>query len=300
MKCPNCGYNSFDYLEECRKCKLPLSPSQDFISLYKSVPRKKLEEKTRTDDNRVKKSYDEEARDSGATGAGVSDRLQESYEDVHIPTGPDKEAEIPAFYKTGSDEAPQVSVRNDEEKLTYPQEPEADIAGHKPDPALYSESPNRFDATNLEDPQDSKEEAQSYSLAGLNRRAAAFIIDIVIIALITFLTIGAGFYILSDSGVESLELSRVYLPIYALLFFLASTYFVFLHFYAGRTLGKMAVGIKVINSEGSEVGLWESFMRWVGYYISAVFLFAGFIWAGFDEDSQAWHDKIAGTYVVIG
>ncbi len=62
----------------------------------------------------------------------------------------------------------------------------------------------------------------------------------------------------------------------------------------------MAVGIRIISSEGNELGLWESFMRWVGYYISAVFLFAGFIWSVFDQDSQTWHDKIAGTYVVIG
>ena len=34
MKCPECGYTSFDYLEECRKCGTVLSPVPIFKYLY--------------------------------------------------------------------------------------------------------------------------------------------------------------------------------------------------------------------------------------------------------------------------
>lgn len=34
MKCPECGYTSFDYLEECRKCGAALSPVPVFKYLY--------------------------------------------------------------------------------------------------------------------------------------------------------------------------------------------------------------------------------------------------------------------------
>ena len=34
MKCPECGYTSFDYLEECKKCGAVLSPVPIFKYLY--------------------------------------------------------------------------------------------------------------------------------------------------------------------------------------------------------------------------------------------------------------------------
>jgi len=175
-----------------------------------------------------------------------------------------------------------------------------DFEAHTPDPVLYSESNTELGATNLPGVPTQRGDLESYSIAGLKLRAIAFVIDLAVVGVIAYLAIGVGIFILLDTGIRPSELSRVFLPIYALLFFLASTYFVFLHYFSGRTIGKMAVGIKIISSDGRELGLRESFVRWVGYYLSAVFLFAGFAWSIFDQDSQAWHDKIAGTYVVIG
>ena len=74
--------------------------------------------------------------------------------------------------------------------------------------------------------------------------------------------------------------------------------FVFLQGLTGTTVGKMVMGIKLINNQGDKVGLWDSLVRWIGYYLSVTFLFIGFLWSLFDQDSQTWHDKIAGTYVV--
>ena len=36
----------------------------------------------------------------------------------------------------------------------------------------------------------------------------------------------------------------------------------------------------------------------VGYWISTVIFFLGFIWAAFDKNKEAWHNKIFGTGVV--
>jgi uncharacterized RDD family membrane protein YckC len=58
------------------------------------------------------------------------------------------------------------------------------------------------------------------------------------------------------------------------------------------------MGIKLISEEGGDVGVWDAFLRWFGYFISAAVMLAGFFWAIFDSEGQAWHDKIAGTYVV--
>jgi len=42
-----------------------------------------------------------------------------------------------------------------------------------------------------------------------------------------------------------------------------------------------------------------AFLRWVSYFISALPLYIGFVWAAFDGKKQAWHDKIAGTVVIL-
>ncbi|MEM7008947.1 MAG: RDD family protein [Thermodesulfobacteriota bacterium] len=140
-----------------------------------------------------------------------------------------------------------------------------------------------------------EEDVISFDLAGLNSRAAAFIIDVVIISIIALLAFGIGVFFVKD---PEISLGNVFMPIFLLLFFLSSSYFVILNGYSGKTIGKMIVGIKIISDDGDGIGFWQSFVRWIGYYISAIFLFLGFIWSIFDQNSQSWHDKIAGTYVV--
>lgn len=67
----------------------------------------------------------------------------------------------------------------------------------------------------------------------------------------------------------------------------------------GRTLGKMAMGTKVVNEDGRAPSLLTAFMREViGKFVSAIVLGLGFIWILFDSKFQGWHDKIAGTYVI--
>lgn len=67
----------------------------------------------------------------------------------------------------------------------------------------------------------------------------------------------------------------------------------------GQTLGKMLVGIKVVNAQGNIPGLGGAALREVlGKLISAIVLFIGFFWIAFDNNKQGWHDKIASTYVV--
>jgi uncharacterized RDD family membrane protein YckC len=64
------------------------------------------------------------------------------------------------------------------------------------------------------------------------------------------------------------------------------------------TLGKMAVGVKVVNSEGGIISFPQAIGRYLSKIPSALILLGGFIWAGIDSKKQALHDKMAGTYVV--
>jgi uncharacterized RDD family membrane protein YckC len=66
----------------------------------------------------------------------------------------------------------------------------------------------------------------------------------------------------------------------------------------GQTPGKMAVGVKVIRTDSSPVKWQCAVCRCLGYFVSAITLFIGFIWVAFDGRKQGIHDKIADTYVV--
>ncbi len=66
------------------------------------------------------------------------------------------------------------------------------------------------------------------------------------------------------------------------------------------TIGKMALGLKVINKDGSRMNFGQATLRYFGKLVSTAILLIGYIIAGFTEKKQALHDMIAGTYVVKG
>ena len=68
----------------------------------------------------------------------------------------------------------------------------------------------------------------------------------------------------------------------------------------GWTLDKLAVGIRMVNSEGRRPGLGRALLReLIGKPIGLIFLALGFLWIPWDPERQSWHDKMAGTKVVV-
>ncbi|HEX2031623.1 MAG TPA: RDD family protein [Actinomycetota bacterium] len=76
-------------------------------------------------------------------------------------------------------------------------------------------------------------------------------------------------------------------------------YFVVATGLTGGTLGKHALGIRVISA-GFARPDWETvlFREVVGRIIVAASLGIGYLWAAFDPRKQGWHDRIADTLVV--
>jgi uncharacterized RDD family membrane protein YckC len=64
------------------------------------------------------------------------------------------------------------------------------------------------------------------------------------------------------------------------------------------TLGKMALGIKVTDLNGSRISFGKATGRYFGKIVSGMILYIGFIMAGFTEKKQALHDIMAGCLVV--
>jgi predicted Zn finger-like uncharacterized protein len=76
-------------------------------------------------------------------------------------------------------------------------------------------------------------------------------------------------------------------------------YAVFFTGYCGQTPGKMALRIKVIRTDGSEISYGRAALREIpGKFISSILLAIGYIMVAFDRHKQGLHDKIADTYVI--
>lgn len=79
---------------------------------------------------------------------------------------------------------------------------------------------------------------------------------------------------------------------------IASTAIQYLFEVYGWSLGKAALGIRVLRRDGHRPGWVHGAARAVGKQVSGAILLIGYIWAAFDPQRQAWHDKFADTYVV--
>lgn len=68
----------------------------------------------------------------------------------------------------------------------------------------------------------------------------------------------------------------------------------------GMTPGKLLLELRVVDVRGGgHPTLMRSILRYLGYFISALPLGLGFLWAVFDRRNEAWHDKLARTRVMV-
>ena len=76
-------------------------------------------------------------------------------------------------------------------------------------------------------------------------------------------------------------------------------YFVGLTGSYGATLGKMVLGLLVVDANGQKISFGKAVLREIiGKWVSGIVFGLGYLWVAFDGKKQGWHDKIAGTFVV--
>lgn len=67
----------------------------------------------------------------------------------------------------------------------------------------------------------------------------------------------------------------------------------------GWTPGKLICGLRVVDATtGERLELWQGIVRYFGYVVSAIPLFLGYLWVGWDARKQGFHDKLARSLVV--
>jgi len=77
------------------------------------------------------------------------------------------------------------------------------------------------------------------------------------------------------------------------------SYFVYPWMKYHKTFGMFVMGIEVTTIDGKPLGFKRSLVRFLGMLISVVCLGLGVFWMFWDKQRQTWHDKFAGTAVII-
>ncbi len=140
--------------------------------------------------------------------------------------------------------------------------------------------------------------------ASFETRLVAFILDLIVLASCFALFVAFGLLQLllrSDFGDDDPPDQAFYVfGIIILLYFVpfVPLYFVGLWTWRGQTLGKLAMAIRVVRSDGRPVGVGAALLRLVGYLFSSLLLFAGFVMIVFDRRRRGLHDRLADTVVV--
>jgi uncharacterized RDD family membrane protein YckC len=124
---------------------------------------------------------------------------------------------------------------------------------------------------------------QQREYAGFWIRLVAWIIDSFILA-----GIGIAIEAVVANVWEAFLLQFVARAVYSIAFWVG----------AGATPGKMAVGIKVTMTNGEPIELGAACLRYVGYWISALVFFIGYLMIAFSSEKKGLHDNIANTIVI--
>ena len=167
---------------------------------------------------------------------------------------------------------------------------------------------------------------KSKTLASWHRRAAAWILDTLIVVAITaglaavlvplIIATDSTSFSIGDIGSSGYDFGALALKILvaSLVALLAGTFYYCLTMarrgsHNGQTLGKQIFNITVIREDGKQVGLWFAFVRQIlvmnilfGKIGGPQFLYipwaVNYLWPLWDPGNQALHDKIVHSRVI--
>lgn len=132
--------------------------------------------------------------------------------------------------------------------------------------------------------------------AGFWKRVLAFIIDNLVLFIPLFvvdfvfaLTVMVNGAVPSSFDLQSQFLNGLLVLIYFIVMESSSLQ---------ATVGKLALGIKVVDLEGQRITLGKALVRYISKFLSAFILFFGYFMIGWTDRKQGLHDKVADTLVI--
>jgi uncharacterized RDD family membrane protein YckC len=149
--------------------------------------------------------------------------------------------------------------------------------------------------------------------AGFTSRAVAWVVDQSIALTIPLVIVAIMGYFLNVPAIARFEqflesilpgsnafiswfLGPQFALILTLVFFYS--YFVFFLSTTGQTVGMALMGLRVVTTGGQRLRPWRALVRTLCYVLSLAPFGLGYLWVLGQDQRQAWHDRIAHTYVL--
>ena len=190
-----------------------------------------------------------------------------------------------------------------EPKPAPPPPPPRPAQAHRPQEVVHASRPSASRPLSAKQP------------AGFWIRLLAYVIDSVILGIVNGILVTVpilawmseeGLLQAAMSGVAPSQPVRVeplYIAVFSILVILSIAISIFYVIGGpakkGGTLGKRMLGLRIYTAEGvTPIGWGRSFLRLIGYMVSGMIFYIGFIMIAFTDRKRGLHDMIAGTYVV--
>jgi len=124
--------------------------------------------------------------------------------------------------------------------------------------------------------------------AGFWRRVGATMVDSIIYFVLLALILGPKYVDSSVLSFEGIVSNGIALSLTVVLWIR----------YMG-TPGKLLLGCQVVDADSGEpITIKQAIIRYLGYFVSIMTLFIGFLWVAWDKRKQGFHDKMANTVVL--
>lgn len=135
---------------------------------------------------------------------------------------------------------------------------------------------------------------------GIVSRAVALVLDAALINLVA-VVVGASAVLVMDTLNFPSQVRDLVVVIGGVVYVgWVVGYFVGFWMITAQTLGDRVMGFRVQHLDGSRVGLRKGVLRFGALVVSAIPLGAGFIRVLFDDRRRGFHDRVAGTVVIVG
>jgi uncharacterized RDD family membrane protein YckC len=327
MKCPKCGYLGFEHVERCRNCgydfsltskastpDLPIrgdaptpSPLDDLTLVDRaSAGQSATKSDLDLDLDRIFSGQLERVDAPPVSSQPPPVRLAPARARQELPLFgppiPDDEPLItkaspprsPLAVRRGTQDAPRGRIEHAPSSLDLGLDLDGSAA--VPPPPRAKDNPWRDRSAYISDASHETAVDESASDAAVGARLLAVLIDLLILALVDAAVVYFTMQVCGIS-VEDLDI----LPKGPLLTFLLVQNGGYLVAFTagGQTLGKMAVGIRVVPAgDEPSVDLGRAFLRTLVWVLLAVPAGLGFLTALFSPNHRGLHDRFAGTRVV--
>jgi len=295
MKCPKCGYIGFEASDRCRNCGYEFAlasvpPVASDLPLRPGEPLGPLADF----------ALDGHLEPPASLRSGQARGAQFDF-DRYAPPPPAPAPDLPLF-----EDGPPPPAEPPVITAIPPPRPPLAVRRSTPPPARVRSRTPRSAQPDLELKIDAQPEpvparidearAAAADVPPSGRRALAALVDLAILVPLDAIVV---YFTLRLCRLTLQELSI--LPVAPLLVFfliLDGGYLLAFTAAGGQTIGKMAMGLRVVTGSGGRVGTGRALARTLAWIVSVVPLGLGLLPAAFDAERRALHDRVTNTRVV--